>query len=61
MKKRKGTKINFYKASMKKGRVEKQFPMAVIACNSLLVGVVGVKLLASFPMGLDQFVSEIIR
>lgn len=59
MKKRRLTKINFYKACMKKGRVQRRFPMAVISCNSILVGVVGEKPLASFQMGLDQFVSEI--
>lgn len=46
---------------MKKGKVERRFPMAVMSCNSLLVGVVGAKTTCYFQMGLDQFVSEIIQ
>lgn len=45
---------------MKKGRVERRFPVAVRSFNSLLVEVKGVKPLAYFQIGLDQFVSEII-
>lgn len=51
MKKRRGIKINFYKAAMKKGRVERRFPVAVSSFNSLLVEVEGGKTTCLFSNG----------